>query len=156
MDNKRSFYAILPAYVRYDNELSSTSKLFYAEITALCNEKGYCWATNSYFSTLFSISDRQVRNILKQLVDKSYIKVIIEKSTKRKIFVLDTPEKNFRGVGSLFPGSLEKNFHHNNKKNNKKEYMNEIKRFNELLDEADEEEFVPLFDYDWLNASDND
>ena len=50
MSDKPNFYAILPAFVRYDTELSANAKLLYSEITSLCNEKGFCWATNSYFA----------------------------------------------------------------------------------------------------------
>ena len=135
---QKSYYAILPAYVRYDKELSSTAKLLYAEITALCNEKGYCWATNQYFSDLYNVSDRQIRNLLKVLVDKNYIKIIIEQNTKRRIFLIDTPEKNFVGGMKKISRGYEKNFTHNNKKNNKTNTSNNNTR------ELEEE-------YDWLN-----
>ena len=36
----------------YNKNISNGSKLLYAEITALTNEKGYCWANNEYFSKL--------------------------------------------------------------------------------------------------------
>ncbi|MBQ4263233.1 MAG: helix-turn-helix domain-containing protein [Bacilli bacterium] len=131
---QRNFYAILPAYVRYDNELSSTAKLMYAEITALCNDKGYCWATNKYFSDMFKISDRQVQRTLKNLSNKKYIKIIIDKNTKRKIFVLDTPDKNVIGGTTLMSQGYDKNVVHNNKKNKNNEYKE-----------------YEIFDYDWIN-----
>lgn len=133
--NYRNYYAVIPATVRYDKDLSSTAKLLYAEITALCNEKGFCWATNAYFSDLYDISDRQVQRILKQLCDKHYIKIIIEKKTKRKIFVLDTPDKNVIGGTTKMSWGYDKNVTHNNTKNSKNEYKEERKE---------------IFEYDWL------
>lgn len=146
---KKSFYAIIPAYVRYDKDLSSTSKLIYAEITALCNEKGYCWATNKYFSDLFDISIRQVQNIIKQLCDKNFIKVIIEKKTNRKIFLIDYPthEENFGGGVKKISYPHEENFTHNIKDNN---------IINNLNNNSDEDLFEPLFDYDWIGIDDSD
>lgn len=129
----KSYYAVIPAYVRYDKDLSSTAKLLYAEITALCNEKGYCWATNKYFVELYGISDRQVQRILKLLLDKHYIKIIIEQNTKRKIYVLDYPDKNVIGGTTKMSQGNDKNVVHNNKINNK----------NNSTDNID--------DYDWLN-----
>lgn len=135
-ENKPNFYAILPANVRYNKELSSTAKLLYAEITALCNDKGYCWATNQYFVDLYDVSDRQIRNILKSLVDNNLVKIIITKNKFRHIFIID-PEKNFLVTRKKTSGVAEENFLHNNIINNKKEYK--------------EGEYKELFDYDWLN-----
>ena len=136
---KPNYYAVIPATVRYDSDLSSTAKLLYAEITSLTNSKGYCWATNGYFMKLYNISDRQVRNLLKQLSDKKYIALHLENNKNRKIFINDTPEINFRGGGKKFPGTPEINFLHNNKMNNKKN------KYNNMNDE--------FFDYDWLNEN---
>ena len=75
MDSKKSYYAIIPAEVRYCKDLSSSSKLLYAEITALCNKEGYCWASNNYFAELYQVSRGTISKWIKQLEINRFIKV---------------------------------------------------------------------------------
>jgi transposase len=70
---QKNYYAIIPANVRYDQELSPNAKLLYGEITALCNERGYCWASNSYFSELYKVSKVSISKWVNQLVSKGYL-----------------------------------------------------------------------------------
>lgn len=139
MENRPNFYAVIPAYVRYDKDLSSTAKLLYGEISSLCNEKGYCWATNDYFANLYSISERQVQRMIKSLSDKKYIRVVIDRNTKRKIYLLDTPDKNVIGGMTKMSHPPDDNVIHNNKNNNK------------VIVETNREGDAPLSYYDWLN-----
>lgn len=69
----KSYYAIIPANVRYDRDLKPNAKLLYGEITALCNEKGYCWASNSYFAELYQVSNNTISRWISQLQKKGYI-----------------------------------------------------------------------------------
>lgn len=91
MAEKKSYFAIIPANVRYDDDLSANAKLLYGEITALCNEKGYCWASNDYFSQLYGKSTRTIRRWIGDLINKDYIKSEISKEdgNKRLISVAD-------------------------------------------------------------------
>lgn len=84
MDNKKSYYAIIPAFVRYDKRLSPNCKLLYGEITALCNEKGYCWASNNYFAKLYKVSKQSISSWVKQLKENGYIntEIILKEGSK--------------------------------------------------------------------------
>jgi hypothetical protein len=73
MENKKSYYAIIPASVRYDKRVTPMARLLYGEITALCNEKGYCWAFNEYFADQYDCSTRSITKWIKQLTDCGYI-----------------------------------------------------------------------------------
>ena len=72
-EQQRSYYAIIPANVRYDKDLVPNAKLLYGEITALCNEKGYCWASNQYFAELYGVSVLSVKRWVNSLVTKGYV-----------------------------------------------------------------------------------
>ncbi|MFY9421448.1 MAG: helix-turn-helix domain-containing protein, partial [Bacilli bacterium] len=80
---ERAYYAIIPANVRYDNDLTPNAKLLYGEITALCNEKGFCWASNSYFAELYKVSKETVSRWISNLETLGYIRteLIYEQGT---------------------------------------------------------------------------
>lgn len=113
-EQQRSYYAIIPANVRYDKDLVPNAKLLYGEITALCNEKGYCWASNQYFAELYNVSDRTIKNWISQLTDKGYIQRSVKyregtkEIEKRKLFI--GRENNFTTSGNYFPDPQENNF----------------------------------------------
>ena len=71
-----TFYTMLPAAVRYDKNLKPAEKLLFAEISALTNVTGYCYASNAYFQELFNASTRTVQGWLKHLQDCGYIAII--------------------------------------------------------------------------------
>ena len=86
---KPNYYSMIPADVRYDQRLTPNAKLLYAEITALTNVNGTCWASDNYFMRLYEVERRTIQNWLKQLEDNNYIKregAFIWSHTKSTIF----------------------------------------------------------------------
>ncbi|EMG1574750.1 helix-turn-helix domain-containing protein [Enterococcus faecalis] len=125
MNEHRGYYAIIPAIVRYDNHLNGNAKLLYGELTALANEKGYCWATNQYFANLYNVSKRTIISWLKQLEERNYIKMQIfykpnsKMVDRRHIYILPYPtdtefytpsEENFITYGKNHQEGDEENF----------------------------------------------
>lgn len=106
MSEIKSYYAIIPAEIRYDNKLDPISKLLYGEIIVQCNRKGICNIPIKYFSDLFKIKKRKVQKAFLQLEENGYI--IIQKtkyfsfenmikinlSDKEFKFILDKRERN--------------------------------------------------------------
>ena len=72
---KPSYWAVLPAAIRYDPEITAGAKLLYAEITSLADARGYCWATNGYFQKLYGISEPTVQRYLRALKAAGYIRI---------------------------------------------------------------------------------
>ena len=94
----KGYYAIIPADVRYDVRLTPNAKLLYGEITALCNEKGFCWAMNEYFADLYSVSKVSVSKWVGNLRDCGYIEVQMQykegtKQISNRHIRLSTPLK---------------------------------------------------------------
>ena len=76
MEQERpSYYAIIPANVRYDEDLKPSAKLLYGEITALSSKYGVCYASNNYFARLYKVDASTVSRWVDNLKDKEYIAV---------------------------------------------------------------------------------
>lgn len=70
---QKNYYAIIPANVRYDDNLIPSAKLLYGEITALCNEKGFCWAGDGYFAEQYGVGKATIQKWLRSLEKAGYI-----------------------------------------------------------------------------------
>ena len=89
---KPTYYAILPAEVRYSKDLSPSAKILYAEISALTNKNGKCYAQNCYFAELYNAKKGTVSRWISQLEKHKFIKIKVIRNenkqvTKRYIFV---------------------------------------------------------------------
>jgi len=87
MAKKPGYYAIIPADVRYDNDLKGNEKLLYGEITALANKRGYCWAKNSYFAKLYDVNSRTIQRYINTLEKKKYI--ITQSNSSGRVIVIN-------------------------------------------------------------------
>ncbi len=82
---KPSYWAVLPAKVRYDESLRPNAKLLYAEITALTNARGYCWISNERLGEWFGLSPKTVGALIAQLAGRGYLFVEILRDEKQAI-----------------------------------------------------------------------
>jgi DNA-binding MarR family transcriptional regulator len=121
----KSYYAIIPANVRYDDDISSGAKLLYGEITCLCNETGFCWATNAYFANLYHVSKVTVSRWIAQLKDKGYINMELHPKDEyteeqiRTLSIVNTPyQKCYAPHNKNDKPPLIKNDKENNTSNN--------------------------------------
>ena len=105
MDN-RNYYAVIPANVRY-SKIPDGAKLLYGEITALCNEKGYCWASNSYFEELYSKDKSTIGRWLNALEKNGFIfrKIIYKEGTKE----IEKRIITIKQIDELYAGGIRKN-----------------------------------------------
>ena len=138
---KPNYYAIIPANVRYDKEITPNAKLLYGEITSLCNDEGICWATNDYFAQLYNVSKVTVSKWVNELFRKGYInsEIVYKDGSKqiidRYLRIVNDPIKE------KFNTPIKENFKENNTsmnntsriKENKKESPLEIFTFSESV-----------------------
>ena len=97
---KQKNYVRVPTEVRSDKNLSANEKLMYGEISALCAQKGYCWANNNYFANMFNVNRRTVVRWVNHLEQCGYIakdlhfRDVSMKNVKRRITIADPSTKN--------------------------------------------------------------
>lgn len=123
-----NYFAVIPANVRYDKNLSSSEKLFYAEIAALAQKDGRCWASRRYFADLYDVDEKTISRWTTKLAEKGYIEVRVIRNAQNTILrrnitlkVFHTPtDKNVPTWGQKCPYPRDKNVPDNNTSNNNK------------------------------------
>ena len=133
MDEVRpSYYAVIPADVRYDDGIPPNAKLLYGEISALIGKDGFCYASNAYFMKLYGFSDPTISRLISQLEKAGYIRREMEKGSngqvrRRKLYLsvsvpeIQPPIKNDTTLPSKIIGGGIKNDGETNKSNTVKE-----------------------------------
>lgn len=96
-NEKPNYWGILPAIVRYDQNLTCMQKIMFAEISALQNSKGVCFASNQYFGSLYQVHKNTAGKWINKLEKQGYIKSEIKykpdskQVDKRLLFVCIDP-----------------------------------------------------------------
>ena len=156
VDVKPSYYAIIPADVRYDDSIPANAKLLYGEISALVGRDGFCFATNQYFSDLYGMADETISRLISKLETAGHIKREMERDAtgqivNRKIFLrvsipdahpLDekintSPQKNHEGIDEKLKDTNTSITNIDKKKNKQKKKAK--------ADPAEEFDPLPLF-----------
>ena len=73
-EEKRGYYCIIPADVLDDERIPDGAKLLYGEITALCSEKGFCFASNDYLASRRKRRRCTIISWINTLVECGYLK----------------------------------------------------------------------------------
>lgn len=133
-----NYYAVIPANVRYSS-ITANAKLLYAEITALSNKTGTCWASNKYFADLYGVRTEAISRWVNELVAEGFLTTKINKSegNRRLLRITDVPIAKNRNTYS------EKS-QVNNTKSNKTTYVELEKNLLALVNKVLGREFRVL------------
>ena len=76
----------MPSEILINNKLSDKEKIILSMIMYLSKDKGYCFATNNYFSDILNITVVSISRIINSLKKKNYIKTNMNyKSNSKEI-----------------------------------------------------------------------
>ena len=76
----------MPSEILINNKLSDKEKIILSMIMYLSKDKGYCFATNNYFSDILNVTVVSISRIINSLKKKNYIKINMNyKSNSKEI-----------------------------------------------------------------------
>ena len=76
----------MPSEILINNKLSDKEKIILSMIIYLSKDKGYCFATNNYFSDILNVTVVSISRIINSLKKKNYIKINMNyKSNSKEI-----------------------------------------------------------------------
>jgi uncharacterized phage protein (TIGR02220 family) len=133
MKKDPGFNCFVPYALVTDETATSGAVRLYAIVSSLVLKEGYCYASNAYLASELNISDRAIRLIIAELVEKGWFEVRYYNNNVRHIYPLGVErflkmidqKKEQRskkhkeggsilpGGGSILPGGVEADFHIN-------------------------------------------
>lgn len=131
MEEKPTYFAIIPANVRYDNSLRANEKLLYGEITALSNKTGECWVNNEYFCKLYDVKENAIATWIRHLKEKEYISIEYQYKNntkeieKRRIKICGI-QKDTTSYSNEYEGGIQKG------EDNNTRYINNTSKENNI------------------------
>jgi len=150
-------YTVLPSEVRYDEKLSWSDKVIYAELLGLSHEKGYCYASNKALADLYGTSISTIQRALESLENNGWLEreLIYEDGTnvvkERRIFPLKPNVKNDTTLIAVLPETSSHSCYDPHGKsdavNNKDLITNLITKKNTLSVGTDSAHFSEIVDY---------
>ena len=111
MEERPSYFAVIPAEIRYDNDLRANEKLLYGEITSLAKKTGECWASNKYFSELYGVKPNAIATWIRHLKNKGYIAVGYTYNGKvidKRIITIGGIQKDNTSYPKRYGGGIQK------------------------------------------------
>lgn len=117
-------HSLIPISILRDNNLTSLEKLLLIEIISLCRQKGYCWATNKYFSSINNVSRTTISKSINNIASCNYIKIEYDNknlnNSKRKIRISEVLNLELNSIKENLNTSIKETFKQYNKNNNNK------------------------------------
>lgn len=107
-------YAVIPAEVFFDTNLSPMAKLLFPIIQMLDSKESGCFASNAYLAKQVGLEKRQIQNLVAELRDAGHVKVVV-KDSQRTIRTANYPMQKFAwggainctGGGKKLPGGVQ-------------------------------------------------
>ena len=160
---KPNYYSYIPAHVRYA-DITPNAKLLYAEITALLQMNGVCFASNQYFSKLYNKNKVTISRWISELKRNGFIKISFTYKEGSNEIANRYIQICYEGISKNDKEVLTKMLKNNNTINNNNiTYSNKKVRFKKpTLDEVknycilrsnniDAEAFIDFYESkDWL------
>ena len=107
---ERGYFKILTEDVMRCRSLEPNAKLLYADITSLCREKGYCYASNRYLAKLYEVDERTIKRWIKSLEVHEFIFIDCNRNgfqTIRRIFLSEKLKEKFTEGQKCHPGGAK-------------------------------------------------
>lgn len=73
-----------------------SAKVLFSEFSALCQEEGFCWASNEYFAALYEVSKDSISRWVSELADNGHIVLKFEKDNKRRVYMVEAALSTLR------------------------------------------------------------